>query len=245
MKIKQRLSDSLKLQRGDRMALVGGGGKTSLLYTLAEENAFARGLYTTSTKMFNPSSGPHPFHRLLIDWQEQECPVPMYENESCFVAGPLIEGDRPKVSGLSNKRINSWKNTDDWPILVIEADGAAGKPVKAPREGEPVIPESINRVVGCIGLDALGKEISPSWVHRPELFRERFCKKQQDRIDQECLLELIYHPDGLFRNTPAGAVRTVILNKTDRLDSAFNLEELLEMLRGEMPYLSILAVTLI
>jgi probable selenium-dependent hydroxylase accessory protein YqeC len=242
---KQSLSKALNLQMGDRLALVGGGGKTSILYTLAKENIYSKGLYTTSTKMYDPSSGTHPFHRLLLNWQEEDCPLPLQKIESCFIASGRMKGTKPKVIGLSNNRINSWKSTEAWPILVIEADGAAGRPVKAPNEGEPVIPRIVNRVIGCIGLDALGKKIEPPWVHRPELFRERFCRKGQQRIDPEILMELIRHPEGLFKNSPVDSTKTVIFNKLDCLDSSFEIEKMLEDFKRDCPSHQFLALSLI
>ncbi|MDA3958142.1 selenium cofactor biosynthesis protein YqeC [Oceanispirochaeta sp.] len=240
----QLLSALLNLKRGNRLALVGGGGKTSILYTLAGENLLGLGLYTTTTKMFDPTMENHPFHRLLTDWQGEDCPVPESEAESCFVAAGRIPGDNPKVQGLSNKRIESWKSLEVWPILVIEADGAAGRPVKAPREGEPVIPGSVNRVLGCIGLDALGKKIESPWVHCSDLFQKRFCRREQKRVDPECLLELIRHPEGLFQNAPKGAEKTVVFNKTDCLDSRYEIDLLLDRFRQEIPSINFLGVSL-
>jgi probable selenium-dependent hydroxylase accessory protein YqeC len=238
------LSMALNLRRGDRIALVGGGGKTSLLYALARENPFGRGLYTTTTKMFNPSGTNHPFNRILSDWKEANPPEPLWDYESTFISAGIDPENSTKVCGLSNKMIESWKNLEEWPILVIEADGASGRPIKAPHDREPVIPVSVSKVVGCIGLDVYGKKIDSSNVHRCELFREKFCREGQDRIDLEVIRNLILHPEGLFQYAPSGAEKSVMLNKMDCLESGLNIKGLLEEFRREIPSVTVLAGTL-
>ena len=132
----------------------------------------------------------------------------------------------------------------EWPILVIEADWAAQKPVKAPRPGEPVIPSCITLVAGCIGLDALGKPVSPEWVHRCDLFTRRFCTRGQRVIDREVIRNLILHPRGLFQNAPDGARRCVILNKTDSLERGYDIRTLAGYLEDESPGIQILGTSL-
>jgi len=238
------LTDALNLHAGDRIALTGGGGKTSLLYALARENPFGRGLYTTTTKMYDPAESPHPFHRLLIHHEGDPPPLPSQRNESCFISSGKYPEDNKKVLGLSNKLIERWKCMEQWPILVIEADGAAGKPIKAPRTGEPVIPGCVNKVLGCIGLDALGKPLSPQWVHRCDLFRERFCSPGQEYIEPEMIKNLIIHPGGLFQNTPADSEKWVILNKRDCLAAGYDPVTLLKDLRKELRGVHFLVLSL-
>jgi len=237
------LSDALKLHSGDRIALTGGGGKTTVLYTLAEENLPGQGLYTTTTRMFDPSGSDHPFQRLLV-LSDDGLPVPFQEKESCFISSGKIPGSPEKVLGLSNKQIESWKCMKEWPILVIEADGAAGKPIKAPRTGEPVIPSCVNKVAGCIGLDSLGKPVSPEWVHRCDLFTKRFCVQGQRTIEPDVLINLITHPQGLFQNAPEGSERWVILNKADCLDAGYDVDTVLRDLKRGISGVHFLAAVL-
>jgi len=239
------LSEALNLQRGDRLALTGGGGKTSLLYTLARENCFGKGIFTTTTRMWDPGIAGHPFQRIIVHSETGDRPVPALSDGSCFISSGPDPGNGEKVLGLSNKLIESWKCLREWPILVIEADGAAGRPLKAPRDGEPVIPSCVNKTAGCIGLDSLGKPLSSEWVHRCDLFRERFCRQDQEFIDSDVLIRLILHPQGLFQNAPPESERWVILNKTDRLSAEFSLKDLLIHLRKEVPGVRFLALSLL
>jgi molybdenum cofactor cytidylyltransferase len=54
--------------------------------------------------------------------------------------------------------------------LLVEADGSRMRPLKTPGEHEPAIPAFANQVVVVAGLAALGKPLTPDWVHRPDRF---------------------------------------------------------------------------
>lgn len=246
--MKQLFSKALALQKGDVVSICGGGGKTGLLYTLARENYLGSGLYTTTTKMFDPCNDPDldPFHKEYIAWNSSD--PPPYTAGSCFVAGEIIKSEVPgvkdKVQGLSNKLLKNWNSMDSWPILIIEADGAAGKPIKFPSENEPVIPELTNHVVGCIGLEALGEQISEALVHRSKLFRSHLPLGSNFGICPETLAALINRKDGLFKNSPEQVKKTVVLNKIDLLNPQYKIHDLFAYFTKECPSVRIIASNL-
>jgi len=51
--------------------------------------------------------------------------------------------------------------------ILVEADGAKGRSLKAPSEFEPVIPTASTVVVIVAGIDAIGRSIATA-CHRPE-----------------------------------------------------------------------------
>ena len=53
--------------------------------------------------------------------------------------------------------------------IIVEADGAAGRPLKAHRSWEPVIPVCSGLTVCLIGASGIGKPVSEA-CHCPELF---------------------------------------------------------------------------
>ncbi|MDC7231827.1 MAG: selenium cofactor biosynthesis protein YqeC [Spirochaetales bacterium] len=241
-------SQALGLKNGDVLTLSGGGGKTSLLMTLARENALKNGLYTCSTKMFDPRSGSHPFDRILVNWQSERLPDACAG--ACFAAGAVlpsrVKGVPDKVKGLSNKTLESWNSADGWSILVIEADGAAGKPLKYPGPHEPVIPGNATHAVGCIGMEVLGKSPEPELVHRCELFKERLIPGGKGIVKVETLAALINDPEGLFKNCPEknGFTRTVVLNKMELLDSRFSIKDVIRSLRKDCPSVRVMGTSL-
>jgi len=51
--------------------------------------------------------------------------------------------------------------------VLVEADGAAGRPLKAWAAWEPVIPGQTCLLVVMAGASGLGRPLTPAWVHRP------------------------------------------------------------------------------
>ena len=73
-----------------------------------------------------------------------------------------------KLKGVSPNLVNELWSSNRIDIIIIEADGAAGRPVKAPRESEPVIPTRTTLVVAILGVDGVGKELNEENVFQPE-----------------------------------------------------------------------------
>ena len=53
--------------------------------------------------------------------------------------------------------------------VLVEADGAAGRPMKAHAPHEPVIPAGANQVICVVGASGFGQPVSQA-AHRPELY---------------------------------------------------------------------------
>jgi probable selenium-dependent hydroxylase accessory protein YqeC len=100
---------------------------------------------------------------------------------------------------------------------LVEADGAAGLPVKAPAAHEPVIPASTTMVVAMMGLDAMGRDLVPGEVFRPVAVQEVTGLKAGETLNSSSLAGIFLHPNGLFKGTPDSAKRIAFLNKVDLL----------------------------
>ncbi len=243
----ESLTRALRLEPGEMLALCGGGGKTSLLHALAAERPFGGGLFTTTTKMFNPEGTSHPFDRICLDWNSSAPPAG-WEKETVFAAGEILPGGVPgnggsdsggrcKVRGLPARLLESWREMPSRPVLIVEADGASRKPVKYPGPKEPVIPRNTDHVAGCIGMEILGQRPTPALVHRVELFLENLPLDENGLIGLETLSALIEGDRGLFKNCPTreGVKRTVILNKFDLLPPSCDIHKITAVLKYRFP----------
>lgn len=144
-------SEELYIGRGVA-AIIGGGGKTTLMYRLAEELR-QRGsvIVTTSTRIWPP--GHLPFAR-----------------EAGPVAGVLCLGT-PTADGKLAAPAQSFAELAALAdFVLVEADGSAGLPLKAHAPHEPVIPENASRVIAVVGAAGLERPVDRV-VHRPEIFR--------------------------------------------------------------------------
>ncbi len=117
--------------------------------------------------------------------------------------------------------------------LLVEADGAKGLPLKAPRKHEPVIPEATTLVIGVLGLDALGRPAERDTVFALDEFCALTKAKPGKAITPQHLAALIQHPQGLFKRAPAGARRAVFLNQADLPGAPENAREVQGLLQEQ------------
>lgn len=132
-------------------AIIGGGGKTTLLYRLARELE-RRGsvIITTSTHIFKPTDLP-------------------FALTAGKVNGILCVGTPCENGKLSAPQQSFGELTALADYVLVEADGSAGRPLKAHASHEPVIPREANQVICVVGASGLDRPAAEK-VHRPERF---------------------------------------------------------------------------
>ncbi|HWQ09856.1 MAG TPA: selenium cofactor biosynthesis protein YqeC [Holophaga sp.] len=217
-----RLTDALQSvlpspAAGGVIALVGAGGKTRALFGLGEELA-EQGhdvLLTTTTHIFDPRlEAGRLFDEVIL---EGACPweqvPPRPDRGRRIVFAGCKAPDPGKLRGVEPTRIGELARAGAF--LLVEADGAKRHPVKAPGPHEPVVPGMAGLVIGVIGLDCLGRPMDGATVHRPEHFSTVAGCAMGDPIRPEHLMALARSPQGLFKGTPPGSRRVLLLNKAD------------------------------
>lgn len=196
------------------ICLTGGGGKTTLLFALGQALAAAgrRVLCTTTTRMRRPLPAPG----LPVAFPDDPASIGMPANGFLFAARNAPPGgDAGKVHGYNPEEVDALFFRDAASHIVVEADGAAGRPLKAPADHEPVIPGTTRTVIGLIGLSCLQKTFGPETVFRPERVTAITGLLPGDAITPEAVAALVTHPEGLFKNAPPNAVRLLFCNQAD------------------------------
>jgi probable selenium-dependent hydroxylase accessory protein YqeC len=135
------------------------------------------------------------------------------------ILGSRVEAGSGKLVGLEPRDLDGFTYTG-YGLVLVEADGSRGLPVKAPASHEPAIPVSSDLVLGLIGLDCLGSPASAATVHRLEAFLALSGAHEGEPISPGHLARLVASPEGLFRNSPEAARRVLILNKADLVPEA-------------------------
>ena len=214
-----QLRQALILERQGVVSLVGAGGKTSLMFKLAREISDAGDtvLTTTTTKILNPT--PQQSSNLIIsddlDTIIKNTEEVYKKNQRHITAAASRVQPENKLIGLQPEIIDALAATKIFGWIIVEADGAARKPLKAPASHEPVIPESSTHVVGICGLRAVGNPLSETWVHRSERFAEIAGLNSGQTITAEAFGDMLVHEKGIFKGTPSSALRIVFLNQAD------------------------------
>jgi len=193
---------------GELVAIVGGGGKSSLMFALAERLP-GRGVMTTTTRIFSEQmSGAAEVCTLAdADWRAR---LDAFESGLLVVGrveGERAVGVRPELPAelLAHPRV-------DW--VVVEADGSRMLPVKAPGPHEPVIPIGTTLLVPVVGIDALAKSIGEI-AHRPERVSAIAGLSVEDTLTPAALARLIASPEGGLKGAALAGRTAVLINKVE------------------------------
>jgi probable selenium-dependent hydroxylase accessory protein YqeC len=120
-----------------------------------------------------------------------------------------------KLKGVSPDLINLLFNFSEIDMMIVEADGAAGRPVKAPREWEPVIPSHTTLVIGLLGVDGVGKELNEENFFQSERISHLTGIPMGGKMSCEGMAILMVHPQGIFKGAPHSSRRVAFVNKVD------------------------------
>ena len=139
-------------------AVIGGGGKTTLLRTLGEELAGRHTvLLCTTTKIL-------PFPDLPCARTTAELDQ-LRRSHRLLCAGT----DVPGTGKLAAPETPMALLAERFDYVLVEADGASRRPLKAHAPHEPVIPPEAVQTICVVGASGFGQPISEA-AHRPERY---------------------------------------------------------------------------
>jgi len=216
---------ALQITPGERLALVGGGGKTGLAGRLLAE-AQARGwtaLFTTTTKIFPPDeagpplilagTGPLDLDELRRRLREERALILARGWSPEWEETPA--GRRQKLAGLEPAWVDGLACALEPDLLIVEADGSRHRPFKAPAPYEPVIPSGTTLVAVLVGLTVLGQPLAEPYVHRPERAAALAGVPMGVPVDGAVLAAVLSHPEGGGKGIPPAARAVVVLTQAN------------------------------
>lgn len=208
------LSQAVRASESVCFALVGAGGKTSAMFTLARQ--LQRPVFvTTTTHIAVEQVRLADRHIILGQPSKLEDFLSDHLPAVTLLTGQKTEGERLKGPDLfSLQGLYEWARQRDVPLL-IEADGSRRLPLKAPADYEPVIPAFVDKVIVVAGLSGLGQPLGFEHVHRPDIFSRLTGLAPGETITPQALIRLLCHPEGGLKNIPPGAHRVILLNQAD------------------------------
>lgn len=224
MKNKDGIMRKLKIPfpKCTAIAFTGGGGKTSLIFRLAEEltERKKRTIIVTTTHMAYEADRPFAVNGDLGTVRKNL-------SHCGYTIAASVEKESGKFCALPEDQMSGLR--DECDVMLIEADGSRRLPLKVPERWEPVIPDFADTVVGVLGLDALGKPICRT-SHRAELTAAFLKKKPEDTVTPEDFVKIASSENGLRKNVGERFYR-VYLNKADTLPSPEVPEEICRELK--------------
>lgn len=151
--VKTELYRRLEIRRGVT-AIIGSGGKTSLIDRLCRELP-GTVIVCTSTHIF-PAEG-----------------LPLFTGKLDAMPCQKLCLGTPAEQGKLTAPVQSFEELAQLAdFVLVEADGSKHLPLKAHLDHEPVIPACANQVIQVVGISGIGCPIEQA-AHRPERFAER------------------------------------------------------------------------
>lgn len=191
------------------ICLVGGGGKTTVMYELAAAWAACgrKVLVLTSTHILRPVYGSFAANVPAVQnlWQQGRYAV---------IGTPELATG--KLTAPPQDLYEALKLQAD--VILCEADGSRHHPCKVPAEHEPVLLPDSDIVLAVAGMDALGRPLAQA-CQRPQLAAELLDCSAEKIIDAQMLASLLLYEQGARKNIGARAYY-IVLNKCDLLKAA-------------------------
>jgi probable selenium-dependent hydroxylase accessory protein YqeC len=195
------------------VAVAGAGGKTTLVYRLADE-ARERGLRVLVTTTTHMGTLPEATTGPLFVEAEGEVTAALQEAlrgaGRATLLGRRLRPD--KLEGVSGERVDALAAHAD--LVLVEADGARGRSLKVPAAHEPVVPSSTTLLLVVAALDVLGRPLTEEHVHRLELVAQATGLPAGAAVDAAAVAAALRHRPG-YPDRPTAARRGVFLNKVE------------------------------
>jgi len=207
------LCDLIDLPAHALITIVGAGGKTSTMYTLASELA-QRGkriITTTTTQIFYPQPGETD--TLIVAAETSillnKIDAAWKQHKRVTVTGAPIRID--KLGGLQPEQPYGLLIKSGADAVIVEADGARHLMIKAPAKHEPVIPSHTNVALLMMSAGAINQPLSEKIAHRPEHIALVTGISQGDILSPAVIARLMTSEQGALKHIPETAAAYLLI----------------------------------
>ena len=228
-----RLCDLIDLPTSPLIAITGAGGKTTTMYTLASELAQRgkRVITTTTTQIFYPESDETD---LLIVATETDALLKTIgeawqQYHRVTAAGTVLRTE--KLAGLQPEQPYELLVKSGADAVIVEADGARHRLIKAPAEHEPVIPLNTNVALLAMSAEAIEQPLSADIAHRPELVAKVTGINMGDVLSPAIIARLITSEQGALKHIPETATAYFLITHAS-MSPKEAISELVSLVRG-------------
>lgn len=199
------LVEALSAAKGTT-CLVGAGGKKTTLFALAQR--LPRAVVTATVRI------PIFDHR-VADVFVTDDPIGAVSAADAWPVGVVPERNGDRYQGYDPATVDELAAAGVADAVLVKADGARTRWLKAPGEDEPRLPPGTDVVVPVASARVVGEPLSEEHVHRPERVAAITGLDLDESIRPEDVAAVLASPDGGLRGVPADARAIPLLNMVD------------------------------
>lgn len=186
---------------------VGAGGKKTTMFRLAREFHGRVGLTTSAHIEYFPRS----LQASCYVAPEEELLVALSDDtNSPVIAFATPSQRRGRHAGISIERVAEFRRRGRFDLMLIKADGARSRLIKAPNDNEPPLPVDANTVIPIVSARAIGRILTGKVAHRPERLCEIAGLQPNQRIEPEHVARLLASSRGSLKNVGQAEVVPLI-----------------------------------
>ena len=145
------------------ISCIGAGGKKSIMFRLAEAHNGRVGITATAHIEFFPKSLNA---KSYIADEHELLEAIKIDQVSSKIAFAKPSSRYRRRAGISPDAIKRFKQAGNFDLLVVKADGARGRLIKAPAEHEPVISADTDIIIPVVSAKVIGLPLTDKIAHR-------------------------------------------------------------------------------
>ena len=201
----------LKPLQGGIVCITGAGGKTSLMYRLAEEieRAGQTAICTTTERLLPPPPGYYTVAEDDVEQIERPSNIPF------VIAGRKDPENSRRYLGYTAEEVDTLYSMGQADWILLEVGPSQGRSVLAHKPGTIKYPAGTKAVIGMVGLSAIGKNLDDVWVTGAELFAKISGQDSNGKVTEQAIANFATAAEGIFMDAPKDAKKILFLNQAD------------------------------
>ncbi len=192
------------------VSVVGAGGKKSTMYALADR--VERAVVTATVRI--PIFDEHVARVVVTD-----DPAGAVRATDDWPLGVVPERERSdRYLGYDPSTVAAIAEEGVADAVLVKADGARMRRLKAPDDREPQVPDRTDTVVPVASAHVVGSELSGERVHRVDRVAAITGLAPGDTIEPGDVAEVLASERGGHKDVPSGATVVPLVNMVDDPD---------------------------
>lgn len=186
---------------------VGAGGKKTTMFQLAKAHQGRVAITATAHIEYFPKT---LLATNYIGTEDELLEAIKKDDSSRSIAFAKPSERFGRRAGVSPELIKTIKAECGFDLILIKADGARSRLIKAPAEHEPAVPEYVDTIIPVVSAQVIGMPLTDKIAHRVEQLSKVAGLKENDRIRPEHIARLLSSVEGSLKNTGTAKVIPLI-----------------------------------